>query len=224
MDREEYERRQREIAEFAASEGATYFDPESPVIWKRYIIGPVARWRRVLWWFFPPSDAKMHRIMQRRSDRIWKDASGHLTGSRAPTGKDAARVISLGLALPVAFSLVGPIYYGYTHDPYWRIIIWASACIVLFLWQARSPFRHALSTAFDYRVPSLIAGNCCGDRHWLFCWRYARLFDCSFALSTGVVHHSKIGLRCRSWVIQRRCAMSALGPVRPLKRTSDAAK
>lgn len=63
-----------------------------------------------------------------------------------------ARVVSLSLALPVAFSLVGPIYYGYTHGPYWRVIIWASACTVLFCWQVRSYFRHALSTA----PPSII--------------------------------------------------------------------
>src|SRR5262249_42622603 len=99
MDREEYERRQREIAEHAASEGADYFDPESPVIWRRYIIGPVPRWRRSLWWFFPPSHAKMRRIMRRQSENLWRDATGHLTGSRTPTGRDVARVVSLSLAL-----------------------------------------------------------------------------------------------------------------------------
>ncbi len=51
MDKEEYDKRQEEIARFAESEGAWYFDPESPVIWKRYIIGPVPIWRRVLWWW-----------------------------------------------------------------------------------------------------------------------------------------------------------------------------
>ncbi len=68
MDKEEYERRQEEIARFAESEGAWYFDPDSPVIWKQYTIGPVPRWRRLLWWFFPPSHAKMRRIVQRRKD------------------------------------------------------------------------------------------------------------------------------------------------------------
>jgi hypothetical protein len=141
MDREEYEHRQREIAAHAASEGADYFDPHSPIIWKRYIIGPVPRWRRFLWWFFPPSHAKIRRIMQRRSDAIWKEATDHVTG------RDVARVVSLSLALPVLFSLVGPIYYGFTHGPYWRVIIWASVCIAIFCWQARAPFKHALSTA-----------------------------------------------------------------------------
>jgi hypothetical protein len=152
MDREEYERQQREIAEHAASEGADYFDHESPAIWKRYIIGPVPRWRRVLWCFFPPSHAKMRRIMQRRSDKMWREATEHLTGSRTPSSKDMARVVSLSLALPVALSLVGPIYYGYTHGPYWRVIIWASACTVLCCWQARSSFKQTLSTA----PPSII--------------------------------------------------------------------
>jgi hypothetical protein len=112
MDKEEYEHRQREIAEHVASEGADYFDPHSPIIWKRYIIGPVPRWRRLPSWFFPPSHAKMRRIMQRRGDAMWKEATDHVAG------RDVARVVSLSLALPVLFSLVGPIYYGFTHDPY----------------------------------------------------------------------------------------------------------
>ena len=62
--RKEYdERRRKEIAE-----RAPYYDTESPVIWKQYVIGPVPLWRRVLWWFFPPSHAKMRRIVQRRND------------------------------------------------------------------------------------------------------------------------------------------------------------
>ena len=132
MDGEEYDRRQRELAEFAASEGADYYAADSPVVWKRYIIGPVPRWRRILWWFLPPSHAKMRRIMQRRSDKLWRETTEHLTGSRTLAGRDMARVVFLSLALPVAFSLVGPIYYGYSHGPYWRVLIWASACTVIF--------------------------------------------------------------------------------------------
>jgi len=75
MDKEEHERRQEEIAHFAKSEGATYYDPDSPVVWKQYIIGPVSLWRRLLWSIFPPSHAKMRRIQQRRSDQMWKDAT-----------------------------------------------------------------------------------------------------------------------------------------------------
>ena len=75
-DRNEYERQRRELAEFAKSEGATYFDPDGRVIWKQYVIGPVPTWRRVLWWFFPPSHRKMREIMRRRSDKMWKDATG----------------------------------------------------------------------------------------------------------------------------------------------------
>jgi hypothetical protein len=69
------EKRQREIAEFAKKEGAWYYDPYSPVVWKRYVIGPVPLWRRVLWWFFPPSNAKMLRIMQRRNAKAMRDAT-----------------------------------------------------------------------------------------------------------------------------------------------------
>jgi hypothetical protein len=54
MDKDEYERQEEELARFAESEGAWYYDPESPVIWKRYILGPMPLWWRVLWWFFPP--------------------------------------------------------------------------------------------------------------------------------------------------------------------------
>jgi hypothetical protein len=146
MGREEYEQRQKKLAEHAASEGATYYDPDSPVIWKRYIIGPVGRWRRTLWWFFPPSHAKMRRIMKQRSDKLWQDATAYLTGSRRSAGKDVARVGSQSFALLVV-SLVGPVYYGYTHGPYWRVIVWASACTVIFCWQERSTFKHTVSTA-----------------------------------------------------------------------------
>jgi hypothetical protein len=82
MDEDEYERRQQEITDFAKSERATYYDPDSPVIWKQYVIGPVPRWRRVLWWFFPPSHAKMRQIMQQRSEQMWKDATKYLTSSK----------------------------------------------------------------------------------------------------------------------------------------------
>jgi len=63
---EEYERKRRELEEFAKREGAWYYDPESPVVWKRYIIGPVPLWRRLLWWCLPPSDFKMHRIFLKK--------------------------------------------------------------------------------------------------------------------------------------------------------------
>jgi hypothetical protein len=76
LPKEEYERQQCESAEHAASEGAMYYDPESTVIWKQYLIGPVPRWRRLLWWFFPPSHRKMREIMRRRSNTMWRDATG----------------------------------------------------------------------------------------------------------------------------------------------------
>ncbi len=147
MDKDEYERRQEEIRRFAESEGAWYFDPESPVIWKRYIIGPVALWRRLLWWFFPPSHQKMRRITQRQSDKLWKDATDHMTGSKAPTARDFVRVVVLCMAGPVILSTLGPFYYGYTNGPYWRVIVWALACTIPFFWWTRSDFKSALSTA-----------------------------------------------------------------------------
>jgi hypothetical protein len=152
MDKDEYESRQEEIARFAESEGASYYDPESRVIWKQYTIGPVPRWRRALWWFFPPSHAKMRRIMQWRSDQMWKGATDHLTDSKSPAARNMVRVIFLSMAAPVILSGVGPLYYGYTHGPYWRIIVWALACTVGFSWLERLSFKSALSAA----PPSII--------------------------------------------------------------------
>ena len=147
MDKEEYERRQKEIAEHAASEGADYFDPDSPVIWKRYIIGPVPRWRRVWWWFFPPSHAKMRGIMRQQSDQMWQEATGNLTGPQTLTAGAVVRTYFLCMAAPVILSLPGPIYFGFTGGPYRRVVVWALACVVAYLWWARPSFKYALSTA-----------------------------------------------------------------------------
>lgn len=68
----EYEERQENLRIFAEKEGAWYYDPNSPTIWKRYIIGHVPLWRRILWVIFPPSHQKVRRIMQRQTDRMWK--------------------------------------------------------------------------------------------------------------------------------------------------------
>ena len=81
--RKEYEaRRRKEIAELAESEGAWYYDPESPVIWKQYVIGPVSLWRRVVWWFFPPSHAKMIRIVRRLNNKTLSDVTRFFRPSR----------------------------------------------------------------------------------------------------------------------------------------------
>ena len=69
MMEEEYERRQLELARHAESEGAWYYDPDSPTIWKQYIIGPVPLWKRIFWGCFPPSHITMQLILQRRSEQ-----------------------------------------------------------------------------------------------------------------------------------------------------------
>ena len=62
---DEYEIQKEDNARFAEQEGAWYYDPHSPVIWKQYIVGPVPFWRRIHWWFFPPSHTAM-LLMQTR--------------------------------------------------------------------------------------------------------------------------------------------------------------
>jgi hypothetical protein len=46
------------------------------------------------------------------------------------TGGHVVLVVLLSMALPVALSVVGPIYYGYMNGPYWRVLIWAAACTI----------------------------------------------------------------------------------------------
>jgi hypothetical protein len=66
-------------------------------------------------------------------------------------------VVLLSMALPVALSLAGPIYFGYTHGPYWRVLIWAAVCTVGAVWFYRRSFTAAFSDA-DYS-PAVKAGN-----------------------------------------------------------------
>ena len=75
-----------------------------------------------------------------------------LTGGSSPTARSTLRVISLSMAMPVILSATGPLYYGYTGGPYWRVIVWALACTVGFTWLERASFKSALSTA----PPSII--------------------------------------------------------------------
>lgn len=59
------------------------------------------------------------------------------------------RIVVLAMLLPVALSLAGPIYYGYTNGPYWRVIIWALACTIGFLWLNRSSINPSSSAAIN---------------------------------------------------------------------------
>lgn len=85
MDEEEYERRQEELARHAASEGAWYYDPDSPTLWKRFILGPVPLWRRLLWSIFPPSFQTLMHIQRRRSDKMWEEATAYLRAPKRST-------------------------------------------------------------------------------------------------------------------------------------------
>jgi hypothetical protein len=79
MDKEEYERRQEELARHAASEGASYYDPDSPMLWKRFILGPVPLWRRLWWSIFPPTIQTLMQMQQRRGDKMLEDAFRAIT-------------------------------------------------------------------------------------------------------------------------------------------------
>jgi hypothetical protein len=50
------------------------------------------------------------------------------------------------MAVPVILSALGPFYYGHTHSPYWRVIVWALACTVSTLWFMRASFKHTWNT------------------------------------------------------------------------------
>ena len=58
-------------------------------------------------------------------------------------------VVLLSMALPVALSVAGPIYYGYINGPYWRVLIWAAVCAIGAVWFYRQSFTAAFSDA-DY--------------------------------------------------------------------------
>ncbi len=79
IDKEEYERRQDELARHAASEGAWYYDPDSPTLWKRFILGPVPLWRRLWWSIFPPSFQSLMQMQRRRGDKMLEDAFRQIT-------------------------------------------------------------------------------------------------------------------------------------------------
>jgi hypothetical protein len=58
-------------------------------------------------------------------------------------------VVLLSMALPVALSIAGPIYYGYKNTPYSAVLIWAAVWTVGAVWFYRQSFTAAFSDA-DY--------------------------------------------------------------------------
>jgi hypothetical protein len=77
---------------------------------------------------------------------------------KQPSGRDYIRVVFLGLLGPVVLSSIGPAYYGYSHAPYWRILVWALTCTVGFFWWAGgiSAFKVALRCAPQSTPPSAV--------------------------------------------------------------------
>jgi hypothetical protein len=56
-------------------------------------------------------------------------------------------VVLLSMALPVALSVAGPIYYGYMNGPYSRVLIWAAVGTIGAVWFYRQSFTAAFSDA-----------------------------------------------------------------------------
>ena len=46
------------------------------------------------------------------------------------------------MLLPVLISLTGPIYYGVTGGPPWRVAIWGATCLIGFIWLSRAALRR----------------------------------------------------------------------------------
>lgn len=61
-------------------------------------------------------------------------------------------VAVLAMVLPVAISLGGPIYYGYTNGPYLRVVVWAAVCTIAAIWFYRQSFTAAFSDG-PYSLP-----------------------------------------------------------------------
>jgi hypothetical protein len=65
-------------------------------------------------------------------------------------------LVLFSMALPVALSVAGPIYYGYINGPYWRVLIWAAVCTVGAVWFYRRSFTAAFSDV-DYAAAAIDA-------------------------------------------------------------------
>jgi hypothetical protein len=60
----------------------------------------------------------------------------------------AVIVVLVSMALPVALSVAGPIYYGYMNGPHSPVLIWAAVCTIGTVWfyRHRSQQRSAMLT------------------------------------------------------------------------------
>jgi len=74
----EYTKRRKELERHAKGEGAWYYDPDSPTVWKRFILGPVPLWRRIWWRFFPPTFHELMHMQLHRRDSEWEEIARRL--------------------------------------------------------------------------------------------------------------------------------------------------
>lgn len=51
--------------------------------------------------------------------------------------------------IPLALSALGPIYSGYSNEPFWFVAIWAVIWSAAFVWRSRPSIRYAIESARD---------------------------------------------------------------------------
>jgi hypothetical protein len=95
-----------------------------------------------------PSEADKLAVAEMTSREGWQRAIDEAISDTSPEPRKLMlRVILLSMALPVVLSLLGPIYYGYMGEHYWRVLVWAGACTILGLWFYRTSFAAAFNGA-----------------------------------------------------------------------------
>jgi len=50
--------------------------------------------------------------------------------------------------IELLLSLLGPVYFGYQHDPYAAVVIWALITSALFFWRSRDALQRSRKHAY----------------------------------------------------------------------------
>ncbi|HEX9390765.1 MAG TPA: hypothetical protein VF928_05585 [Usitatibacteraceae bacterium] len=58
--------------------------------------------------------------------------------------------VVLGAArLDVALQLLGPVYFGYSHDPYVAVVGWALVCSLILMWRSRAARKLVTQNTYE---------------------------------------------------------------------------